>query len=123
MHPDSTSNAGNATAHGVQLGAKLPVDAKFLSCTGGGQKDAGASSIHWTVPDIQAGGEQVFELKCELQKTGANRIHASVLAEGGLRDANFASTEVEALADLDLDVRDPKGPMPVGDRQVRNGHS
>lgn len=109
------SNSGNATAHGVQLGAKLPVDSKFLSCTGDGQQDAGANSVGWTVPDIQAGGEQVFVLKCELQKTGANRIQVSALAEGDLRDANFVSTEVEALADLDLDVHDPKGPMPVGE--------
>ncbi len=109
------TNPGNTIGRGVQVGAMLPAQANFVSASGGGQKEEGANNIRWKVPDLAAGGEQVFELKCELAAGGTNRIQVAALAETDLRDTAFIATEVEALADVDLDVHDPKGPLPVGE--------
>jgi uncharacterized repeat protein (TIGR01451 family) len=110
------TNPGNAIARGVQLGAMMPVQATFISATGGGgPKEGEPNQILWKVPDIQPNGEQVFELKCELGKPGSNRVQVAVMGDGDLRDANFVATEVEAMADLHLEVNDPKGPMPLGE--------
>jgi uncharacterized repeat protein (TIGR01451 family) len=109
------TNPGNTIARGVQVGAMLPAQANFVSASAGGQKEEGANNIRWKVPDLAAGGEQVFELKCELETGGTNRIQVAALAESDLRDTAFIATEVEALADVDLDVNDPKGPLPTGE--------
>jgi uncharacterized repeat protein (TIGR01451 family) len=109
-------NPGNAMARNLQLGAMLPVQSTFVSASeGGAPKEGEPNQVAWKVADIQAGGEQTFELKCELEKAGPNRIQVAALGDGDLRNTTFISTVVEALADLDLEVRDPKGPMPVGE--------
>jgi uncharacterized repeat protein (TIGR01451 family) len=50
-------NPGNTVARGVQVGAMLPAQSNFVSCSGGGQKEEGANNIRWKVPDLAAGGE------------------------------------------------------------------
>jgi uncharacterized repeat protein (TIGR01451 family) len=109
------TNPGNTVARGVQVGAMLPAQSNFVSASGGGQKEDGANNIRWKVPDLAASGEYTFELKCELEAGGANRIQVAALAETDLRDTAFIATEVEALADVELNVHDPKGPLPVGE--------
>jgi len=109
------SNPGNAVARGVQVGAMLPGQANFVSASGGGEKEDGANNIRWKAPDLPPGGEHVFELRCELETGGTNRIQVAALAEADLRDTAFIATDVEALADVDLDVNDPKGPLPAGE--------
>ncbi len=108
------SNPGNAPARDVQVGVMLPRKAKFVSTTGGGRKDQD-NNIRWTIGKLDPAGEQTYEVKCELEQTGPNRLQVAAVARGDLRDTNFVTTEVEALADLDLDVRDPKSPVPVGE--------
>ena len=43
-------------------------------------------------------------------------------AAGDLSDSAAATTNVEALADLKLDVSDPQGPIPVGDEVTYEIH-
>jgi uncharacterized repeat protein (TIGR01451 family) len=109
------ANVGNATAENVHVSAILPPEAKFTSATLGGRLDQQQARVEWTVGSLQPGGQRVFELQCLLSAPGDNRLQFSAMGAGDLSAAATSNTRVEAIADLKLEVRDPTGPIPVGD--------
>lgn len=109
------ANPGNATAEQVQLTATLPANAKYLTSSAGGQANNEGTRVTWTVPSLRAGTDAVVELKCLLNNPGMNKLEVAAVAEGDLTAAGEATTQVEALADLKLDVVEPKGPIAVGE--------
>jgi uncharacterized repeat protein (TIGR01451 family) len=111
------TNPGNATAEGIQLAALLPAGAKYVSSSGG-HYVAEQNKVIWTAPSLRSGGEQDFDLKCVLNSPGANRLQVVALAASDLSDSAALNTNVEALADLKLEVSDPTGPMAVGEDVV-----
>lgn len=111
------SNPGNDVARNVQVGAVLPREAVYVSSNMSGKHaiEEKESRVRWVLPALEPGAEQVLELRCELALSGMNRLEAVCAAEGDLRDATSVTTEVEAVADLALDLVDPSGPVAVGD--------
>ncbi len=114
-------NPGNATAENVALAAMLPVGAKYISSTGG-QFISDQNKVAWNMASLAAGTEQELEVRCVLSTPGENRLQVVGTAGGDLSDSAAASTSVEALADLKLDVSDPQGPIPVGDEVTYEIH-
>lgn len=112
------TNAGDASAENVQVTSMLPPETKFVSTTGGGRLDPQLGKVTWNVGSLQAGGERVFELECALLTPGENRTQFVVVADGDLSASTTSTTHVEALADLKLEVRDPQGPIAIGDEAV-----
>ena len=112
------ANVGNATAENVRVSAILPPEAKFTGATGGGKLDEQQSRVEWTVGSLQPGGQRVFDLQCSLAAPGDNRMQFAAAADGDLSAAATSNTRVEAIADLKLEVRDPTGPIAVGDETV-----
>jgi uncharacterized repeat protein (TIGR01451 family) len=112
------SNPGNAPAENVRVTAALPPEAKFTSATQGGQWKADVGKVIWNLPTLRPGEEQVLELRCTLSVPGANKLQVMSSASGDLNDMADIVTNVEALADLKLDVSDPAGPTAVGDEMV-----
>jgi len=110
-------NTGDALADGVTLSATLPQDAKFLSASGG-RLDPQQARVTWNVGSLPAGGQRTFELQCALHAPGENRLQIATQATGDLSASTTCSTQVEAIADLKLEVRDPQGPVAVGDEAV-----
>lgn len=106
-------NPGNATAQDVEITSMLPPGTKYIVSSGGGRLDDKESSVLWKLSSLQPGAEHVFELKCQPGMSGVNRHEVVATAAGGLRNATVLTTEVEALADLELNVKDPRGPVPV----------
>jgi uncharacterized repeat protein (TIGR01451 family) len=107
-------NSGNAPAEDVQVIAALPAGAKFLNATSGGQASSDGAKVHWTIPTVRDGGNVVLELKCQVNNPGVNRLAVQSTAVGELSAATEDVCQVEALADLKLDVIEPKGPIAVG---------
>ena len=112
------SNPGNAPAENVRVTAALPPEAKFTSATQGGQWKADMAKVVWTLPTLRPGEEQTLELRCTLSAPGANKLQVMSNAAGDLNDMADMVTNVEALADLKLDVSEPAGPIAVGDEMV-----
>ena len=102
------SNEGDATAKDVVAAAILPRGAKSIS----------NEPLTWKIASLPSGGEREFIVRCELGDPGANQFEARTQASGGLADSTMLVTQVEAVADLKLEVRDPKGPLPVGQEVV-----
>ncbi|NQU24526.1 MAG: hypothetical protein HQ567_24855 [Candidatus Nealsonbacteria bacterium] len=107
-------NSGTATAHNLQFAANIPTGAKYLSGIEGVQISGNGTKLQWAVKSLNAASEQTFVFKCSLGTPGANRIEILSAADGDLNAAANAVTRVEAMADLVLDVKDPTGPVPVG---------
>jgi uncharacterized repeat protein (TIGR01451 family) len=112
------SNPGNDVAQQIRMTATLPPGAEFVSSSHGGQLDKASGKVSWSLNSLSAQQEQVVTVKAELTQAGANILQVNAQAEDGLADSASASTEVQALADLKLEVSDPRGPVPVGDEVV-----
>ncbi len=110
------SNPGNDVARNVQVGAVLPRDSVYVSSNLSGKQsvEEKESRVRWILAALEPGAEQVLEARCELVSSGMNRLEAVCAAEGDLRDTASTTTEVEAVADLVLDLTDPSGPVAVG---------
>ena len=113
---------GNAPAENVRVFAELPPDAKFASATQGGQWKADQGKVLWTLSTLRPGEELVLELRCTLASPGANKLQVMSTAAGDLNDMADIVTNVEALADLKLEVSEPAGPVAVGDEMVYELH-
>ena len=117
------SNPGNAPAENVRVSAALPPEAKFASATQGGQWKADKAKVIWTLSDVAAGrrdGRSNFAARSP--PPGANKLQVMSTAAGDLNDMADIVTNVEALADLKLDVSEPAGPIAVGDDMVYELH-
>jgi uncharacterized repeat protein (TIGR01451 family) len=115
-------NAGNATGENVNVAAMLPPDAKYVSSNGGGRMDSQLGKVNWTIGTLQPGAERVFEMQCSLTAPGENRTQFVAMADGDLSTAATSTTHVEALADLKLELRDPQGPIAVGEDTIYEVH-
>ena len=116
------SNSGNATAESVRVAATLPAGAKFVAASEGGQWKADQGKVTWTLPPLRPGAEAMLDLKCVLMTPGANRLQVASTAAGDVSDSANITTNVEALADLKLEVSEPAGPIAVGDEVVYELH-
>ncbi len=113
----AVENTGDAPAENVKLSAILPPEAKFLAASGG-RLDPEQARVLWVVGSLPAGGQREFELNCALNTPGDNRLQFSVVGDGEVSASATSNTRVEAIADLKLEVRDPQGPIAVGDDAV-----
>src|SRR5262249_4267172 len=111
-------NGGNATADNVQVAAMLPPDAKYVASNGGGSFEAQQGKVTWSAGTLQASAERVVEMQCSLGTPGDNRMQFAAGADGNLTAAASSNTQIEALADLKIEVRDPQGPIAVGEEAV-----
>jgi hypothetical protein len=110
------ANAGDAPADDVTVTLQLPPGARVETATEGARQNAG--TLAWKIATLGANAERVFEVRCELTTTGENKLDARVASADGLSVAANATTTIEALADLKLNVQEPKGPRQIGDELI-----
>jgi uncharacterized repeat protein (TIGR01451 family) len=111
-------NTGDSMATAVSLVAALPPDTVLVSASHDGHGDTHPGQVRWLLEQLAPGAEQAFVVKCLMKTTGINRIEATATAEGDLRNSQFVTTQVMALADLVLEVSDAPGPVAVGDETI-----
>jgi hypothetical protein len=106
-------NTGDDAARNVRVTVDLPPSVKLLGAvpaTAGGKPN----QLVWTFERIPAGSEQVCTLKCAWDQGGKQQMTVTANAAGEIHKTAMASTDVQAVADLALDVVDTAGPVPVG---------
>ncbi|MDY0168297.1 MAG: hypothetical protein RBS80_17240 [Thermoguttaceae bacterium] len=112
------ANPGNAPARNVQLSATVPSGAKYISGIDGGRLEANGTRVSWIIPQMEAGAEETYQLRASLGLPGTNRLEFLAVAEDALTASAEALTNVDAMADLAMDVEDPRSPVPVGSDTV-----
>ena len=116
------SNPGNAAAQNVKLAAILPAGATFVSGSDGATVAEDAKRTEWSSATLRPGAEWVVTYRCELSAAGSATTQIVATADEDLENSMSLTTEVEALADLSLEVKDPSGPVPVGQEAVYEIH-
>ena len=106
-------NPGNATAKHVKLSVSIPAGAKYLSSSDGGR--LAGNQVQWLLESLDSGAERVFLLKCNLGLPGDLRLDVNSTADEELAASTAAVTHVDTLANLRLEVKEPDGPVPVGE--------
>jgi hypothetical protein len=108
------ANSGDAVTEGVELSAVLPREAQFLTASNGGKFDEATSRVVWQIGAMQPGDDRTFDVRCTLNAPGDNQLHATAQSSDELSASASTVTSVEALADLTLEVHDPRGPVAIG---------
>lgn len=111
-------NPGDAVAKNVKLAVSLPTGVRFTSGTDGVVASNGGSRVQWSLDQIEPGAERIFVLKCALALSGPTRLQAGCTADDDLTASAETTTQVQAIADLRLEIKDPEGPVPVGNEAV-----
>jgi hypothetical protein len=114
-------NPGNAPARNLRLAADLPAGGKYLAGSEGAHLTTG-NQVQWTLAALEAGTERTYTVKCSLGLPGAARIEVRASADDELTAVSEALTRVAAMAELRLEVKEPDGPVPVGDEAVYELH-
>jgi uncharacterized repeat protein (TIGR01451 family) len=112
------SNGGNAPARNIKLSANIPTGAKYISGVEGSRLDASGTKVQWVLTSLAPTLEQTYILRCNVGNPGINRLEVVCTADDDLAVSAVASTRVEAMADLVLDMKDPAGPIPVGEDAI-----
>ncbi len=112
------ANPGNAPARNIQLSAALPAGAKYLSGIEGGHLEANGTRISWIVPLLEPGSEERYQIRASLGLPGTNRLELAARADDALTASAETLTRVEAMADLAMEVENPRAPVPVGSDTV-----
>jgi hypothetical protein len=116
-------NPGTAPADQIAVQLKLPAGAEMVEASEGHSWDADRRAIVWKTAALNAGEERFMEVQCRMSQPGVNKLELSAqTASGDLSDVKTVPVAVEALADLKLDVVDPKGVVPVGEMAVYEIH-
>ena len=108
-------NTGDAVAEDLDAMASLPAGAKFVSGSDGARHVKESGHLAWRLGSLQPGSSRVLQFQCELHSSGENRVDVLCQADTELNVAKSVMTYVEALADLQLYVLDPRGATAVGD--------
>jgi uncharacterized repeat protein (TIGR01451 family) len=116
------TNPGNAAAQNVKLTSMLPADAKFVSGSDGATLSEDANRVVWSTASLRPGAEWVVNFRCELTAAGTATTQLVATADEELESGTSFATEVEALADLSLEIKDPTGPVPVGQEATYEIH-
>lgn len=112
-------NPGTATADDVKVRLQLPTGAELVDASEGFAFDEAHQQVTWTAAGLNAGDERFMQVRCRFVTAGVNNIELSAqTADGITSSATTAAVAVVALADLKLDVVDPKGAVPVGETAV-----
>jgi len=109
------ANPGTAPARNVKMAVVLPAGVKYLSGVDNARLDASGTKLEWVVESINPEAEQSYVLKCALGAAGTSRFQVSAAADDELTASSVAVTRVEAVANLSMEVKDPEGPVAVGD--------
>ena len=107
------ANQGNSSAENIRVVATLPTGGEYLESSDQGEWHPESRQIVWDVPALVAQNHQNFEVRVSLSHPGENTFGVRLSADDDLAATSQVVTLVEALADLQLVINDPRGPVPV----------
>ena len=109
----TVTNKGDGVAKGVMVSDGVPAGTTFVSATEGGTLDAG--TVAWKFGDMAPGQSKSFKMtvKTTAKGTVKNAVAASAVCAEAVTAT--ASTEVEGIPAVLLEVIDVEDPVAVGD--------
>lgn len=112
-------NPGTAAAENVSFVVDLPTGFEVQAASEGQSYDANKRRLSWKVGSLRPGDDHYMQVRGTMNNAGTNQLQiAAATADRLVGDTDTAKTDVIALADLKLEVRDPQGPVPVGTEAI-----
>lgn len=108
------SNRGDGPAREVVIEAQLPSTARYLDSSHSGHYDEKQRVIRWKVGRLGPGESLALKAQLEWTAEGQNTLRVKAKGKPQLEAAARLQTQVVGLADLDLDLKGPRGAVPVG---------
>lgn len=116
------ANHGNDDAHNVEVHAVIPSEAKFLKGSEGVVYDKRSNTAIWKLDSLKSNKETILDLECEMVEHGTARLLVNI-NDGKYTDlSKVATIRVEAMADLNMEVVDPQGPISTGEEAIYEIH-
>lgn len=112
------ANTGTATARKVRVLATLPVSGRLESVPAGAQFDRGSRKLIWSLAQLDPGEKSVFSFQVRMGGAGRYEVAVESRGDGGLHVEGLKSTNVEGLADLDMEVTEKRRVVDAGDTAV-----
>ena len=104
------TNNGDASANNLMAAVALPTGAKYIS--GIDSVSPIEDGVRWQVGPLEPGQTREYKVQCQLNGSGDLQIECGV-KQGDLAASAACITHVETVADLVLEVEDPRGPLPT----------
>jgi len=104
------TNSGDAAANNLMAAVALPTGAKYVS--GIESVKLIEDGINWQVGPLEPGQTRSFKVNCQMNGSGDMQLECGV-RQGDLAASAACLTRVETVADLVLEVEDPRGPLPT----------
>lgn len=116
------ANDGAAPAQNVQIMANLPASVELIAVSSAVKSPSDSRRLTWNLAELAAGEEKSITLKLSGKTAGECQVRAEASADGDLRASSSASTKIVAVADLVLEVKDPAGPIAIGEEMTYEIH-
>lgn len=118
-------NTGNAPARNTTFSVVLPAGARYLSGIDGARFDTAENKLVWNVDSLPTDAERRFAIKCRLATVGPTLVRLNAAADDDVAAAAETNVQVETVATLTMEVKEPSSPVPVGEEasyevRVRN---
>lgn len=104
------TNSGDAAANRLMAAIALPVGAKYVS--GIDSVTPIEDGVRWQVGPLEPGQTRQYKVQCQLNGSGDLQVECGI-KQGDLAASAACITRVETVADLVLEVEDPRGPLPT----------
>ena len=117
------SNLGNAPAENLSIKAKLPPEIEFVQATHHGHLSKSLGEIQWDIDKLLARSEILLTFRGKLISEGIG--HLKIQADESRSDTHLTTelgVRIESVADIRMELADPKGPVPVGDEATYEIH-
>jgi uncharacterized repeat protein (TIGR01451 family) len=108
------TNPGTAPATNITLVDQIPQGFKFLSASEDGRHDFVSRSVTWSLGDLAPGQSRDVSMELVAINTGEQKNKATVSAARGLKAEGEASTHIEGLPALLMELIDLDDPLEVG---------
>jgi hypothetical protein len=111
-------NTGNAPARNLNLALSMPAGSKYLSGIENARSSETGDTLEWAVDTVAPDVEKRFVVKCSMGSAGISRLRLNAKADDELTASSEATVRVDAVANLIMDLKNPDGPVQVGEETV-----
>lgn len=106
-------NPGPAPANNVQVFDAVPAGFRFVEASSGGAYDSQTRQVAWFVGRLEPNATAEVDVQLLPIEVGEQQVSAIVKADSGVSEQAAASTRVEGVASIALDVIDADDPVEV----------
>ena len=109
-------NSGTIPAANLACSVAIPEGIELLELPQGVTRDG--NELNWSIPKLDPKSQFTLRVRCEMVRPGNHTLAFLARSDRNLNVQSDITTLVEAIADLELTVKEPQAPAPVGAQVV-----